>query len=175
MKKVIVCSKNPVKFRAVKKAFQRMFPNEHFSFKTHDSNSDVPKQPIGDDETYKGANNRINHSKEIYPDFDFYAAIEGGIDDNGQEMSAYAWVAIESNNRLGKAKTATYYLPNKIANLIREGHELGKADDIVFNQTNSKQKEGSVGLLTDNAITRTSYYIPAVILALIPFKKQDLY
>ena len=175
MKKVVVCSKNPVKLTAVKKAFLRMFSKEEFSFKTHDANSNVPKQPVGDDETYRGALNRINHSKESYLDFDFYVAIEGGIDDNGKEMSAYAWIVILSENKMGKAKTATYYLPYKIAELIRQGHELGKADDIVFNRRNSKQNQGSVGLLTDNAITRTSYYVPAVMLALIPFKKKELY
>jgi len=175
MKKVVVCSKNPVKLQAVKLAFELMFPEEEFSFKTHDSNSNVSKQPIGDEQTFQGAYNRIIHSREEHPNTDFYAAIEGGVDDNGKEMSAYAWIVIMSEEKIGKAKTATYYLPNKIADLVRQGHELGKADDIVFNQNNSKQNQGSVGLLTDNAITRTSYYVPAVMLALIPFKKVELY
>jgi len=52
---------------------------------------------------------------------------------------------------------------------------LGEADDIIFGQTNSKQKNGTVGNLTDNAVDRTKYYIDAIILALIPFKNKNLY
>ena len=37
-----------------------------------------------------------------------------------------------------------------------------------------KDGENLVGILTDDAITRTSYYVPAVILALILFKKPGL-
>ncbi|WP_255039576.1 DUF84 family protein [Lacihabitans soyangensis] len=59
--------------------------------------------------------------------------------------------------------------------LINEGYELGHADEIVFGQNNTKQKMGTTGLLTNNVIDRTQYYTQAVILALIPFLKTDLY
>ena len=67
------------------------------------------------------------------------------------------------------------FLPPKIVKLINEGLELGDADDIVFNKSNSKQENGAVGLLTNNIINRTSYYFEAVILALIPFKNEQFY
>ena len=53
--------------------------------------------------------------------------------------------------------------------------ELGEADDIVFGQSNSKQKSGAVGLLTGDIIDRKSLYEEAVVLALIPFKNEELY
>jgi non-canonical (house-cleaning) NTP pyrophosphatase len=59
--------------------------------------------------------------------------------------------------------------------LIDTGKELGEADDIVFGHTNSKQKNGAVGILTGNVIVRTSYYTEAVILASIPFKNAEIY
>ena len=59
--------------------------------------------------------------------------------------------------------------------MIRQGKELGEADDIVFNRANSKQDNGAVGLLTDNVIDRAQLYEQAVILALIPFKNEALY
>jgi non-canonical (house-cleaning) NTP pyrophosphatase len=52
--------------------------------------------------------------------------------------------------------------------------ELGTADDVVFGRSNSKQANGSIGLLTDDALTRTNYYVDAVVMALIPFKKRHL-
>ena len=73
-----------------------------------------------------------------------------------------------------KSRTATFILPNEVAQLVRQGVELGHADDIVFNRDNSKQANGSVGILTANALTRTTYYEQAVMLALIPFKNTNL-
>ena len=52
---------------------------------------------------------------------------------------------------------------------------MGHADEIVFGLSNTKQKMGTTGLLTNNVIDRTQYYTQAVILALIPFLKTDLY
>lgn len=53
--------------------------------------------------------------------------------------------------------------------------ELGNADDLVFGCKNSKQKDGAVGLLTENAIDRTALYEQGVIMAFIPFKNDTLY
>ena len=59
--------------------------------------------------------------------------------------------------------------------LINQGKELGEADDIVFGQSNSKQKNGAVGILTNNIIDRTQFYVEAMVLALIPFLNEDIY
>jgi non-canonical (house-cleaning) NTP pyrophosphatase len=53
--------------------------------------------------------------------------------------------------------------------------ELGDADDLFYQRKNSKQLNGSVGLLTNDLFTRTSLYVEAVMLALIPFKNPGLY
>ena len=69
----------------------------------------------------------------------------------------------------------SFYLPPQVAELVRQGVELGEADDIVFGQSNSKQASGAVGLLTGDVIDRAGLYEGAVILALIPFKNRQLY
>jgi non-canonical (house-cleaning) NTP pyrophosphatase len=53
--------------------------------------------------------------------------------------------------------------------------ELGKADDLIFEQENSKQQGGSVGILTQGVINREEYYRQAIILALIPFLNKPLF
>jgi len=58
---------------------------------------------------------------------------------------------------------------------LKQGEETGIATDLVFKTKNSKQKEGSVGILTNGTIDRTKYYEDSVVLALIPFKNSDLY
>jgi non-canonical (house-cleaning) NTP pyrophosphatase len=59
--------------------------------------------------------------------------------------------------------------------MVKKGMELGEADDVFFDQQNSKQEGGSVGLLTKGAISRKEYYQQAVVLALVPFMNKEIY
>ena len=90
-------------------------------------------------------------------------------------MFAFAWMVVEGENLSGEARTATFPLPGSIKNLVSQGMELGHADDLVFKRSNSKQKDGAVGILTAGIIDRKHYYEHALILALIPFINQTLY
>lgn len=102
-----------------------------------------------------------------------------GTGKRAEPMQSFAWVVVlgrDSNGKLkmGKARTATYYLPRETAALVRGGMELGHADEVVFGGKNSKQKNGSVGLLTGDVVDRRRYYEEAVVLALIPFRNGGL-
>lgn len=175
MKKVIIASKNPVKIQAVKEGFTKMFPSQAFEFIGVSVPSGVSDQPLSDPETFRGAKNRAENAFIKTPDADFYVGIEGGIEQTNHEMQAYAWVVIKAENAYGKSKTSTFFLPEKVVELVNSGLELGEADDLIFKRQNSKQKVGAVGILTGEVIVRSSYYSEAVILALIPFKNKGLY
>lgn len=173
--RVIVASKNPVKINCTESAFKKAF-NESINIEGISVPSDVSDQPMTDAETLLGAKNRAINANKSEPNADYWIGIEGGIHENQEgEMHAFAWVYIRSSNQEGKAKTASFELPKKIADLVNQGIELGVADDMVFNRSNSKQQNGAVGILTNNLIDRASYYEPAVILALIPFLNSELY
>jgi inosine/xanthosine triphosphatase len=175
MTKIIVASTNPVKLKAAEIGYKRMFA-EDSEISGLSVPSGVSNQPMSEDETLKGAMNRAKNAKENNPDADFWVGIEGGIEDKNSDMHAFAWIAvINSDGKTGKGKTGTFILPEKIAELIRQGKELGEADDIVFGYTNSKQKNGSIGILTGDVLTRAGFYSDAVIMALIPFKNPNLY
>lgn len=174
--KIIVASKNPVKLNAVKRGFKKMFPNESLEIDGVSVPSGVSSQPMSNNETFLGALNRSKKARINSLEADFWIGIEGGCENNKNELEAFAWVIVLSKNgKIGKGRTSTFYLPKKICALIKKGKELGEADDIVFGQTNSKQKHGTVGNLTGNIIDRTKFYTEAVILALIPFRNTDLY
>ena len=174
-KKVIIASKNPVKINAVKIGFGQTFPNNSFSFEGKSLPSGVSDQPMSNQETILGATNRANNAQVNFPDADFWVGIEGGIESVEDDMMAFAWIVITSNKQIGKGRTGTFFLPKKVTALIQQGMELGEADDIVFGDSNSKQKSGAVGLLTNNIIDRTQLYVPAITLALIPFQNPQLY
>jgi inosine/xanthosine triphosphatase len=155
--------------------FAKMFPDQQFSIEWLSAPSDISEQPMSEEETLTGALNRAENASKL-KDGDYWVGIEGGCCDKNGEMEAFAWIVIKSRSgKISKGRTGTVFLPEKIAALIRSGKELGEADDIVFQDTNSKQKMGTVGKLTDNAVDRTSYNIDAVVFALIPFKNPTLY
>ena len=176
MKKVIVASTNPVKVEAAQIGFAKMFPNESFDVHGISAPSEVSEQPMSSNETLMGATNRAHNVSKFVPEADYWIGIEGGTEDVNKELEVFAWVVVKSKDgKIGKGKTGSFFLPQKIAELVRQGVELGEADDIVFGRTNSKQTNGAIGILTDDVITRTTYYVPAVVMALIPFKNEALY
>lgn len=174
--KLVISSKNPVKVNATLGGFKQMFPEETFEHEMVAVSSGVSDQPMSNEETYLGATNRANNAKQEMPDADYWIGLEGGIEEGEKGMEAFAWaVVINKEGLLGKSRTATFFLPQRIAELVNQGTELGHADDMVFGTSNSKQSSGSVGILTKDVLTRTTYYQDAIVLALIPFKNPDLY
>lgn len=175
MRQVVVASENPVKMRAARRAFARMFPGHGFEVRSAAVPSGVDHQPSSDRETYEGARTRALGARERLPEADFWVGIEGGVEDTPDGMLAFAWVVVVSRGRTGRARTGTFVLPEPVARLVREGRELGEADDLVFGRENSKQEEGAIGLLTGNVVDRTALYEHAVMLALAPFKSAEIY
>lgn len=175
-KQIVIASTNPVKLNAVKKAFHQLLPGCAFGWQQIDVPSGVSNQPMSDLETLSGACNRVKTVRELHPDADYWVGIEGGVDfDDHGEMLAFAWVVIDNGQLSGKARSGSFYLPPEVTDLVRKGEELGDADDIVFGQQNSKQKNGAIGLLTNNLIDRCELYAQAVILAFVPFYNKQLY
>jgi inosine/xanthosine triphosphatase len=174
MKTIVVASQNPVKLQAALGGFQKMFPGEAFRVEGATAPSGVSDQPMSDDETLQGALNRAHNARTLSPQADFWVGIEGGCDDVGGELQAFAWIVVLADSRVGKSRTGTFTLPAEVARLVRQGVELGEADDRVFNRSNSKRGNGAIGILTQDVIDRTAYYEHAIILALVPFKNPDL-
>jgi inosine/xanthosine triphosphatase len=174
VQKIIVASTNPVKIQAALNGFRAMFPDTEFSASGVSVPSGVSDQPMTSAETLQGAFNRARAARELSPDAIYWVGIEGGCEAEGDELSCFAWVVVLSGDTVGKSRTGTFYLPVEVATLVHQGVELGIADDRVFGRANSKQQNGSVGLLTADVITRVEYYVHAVILALIPFANPTL-
>jgi inosine/xanthosine triphosphatase len=177
--KIVVASQNPVKVQAVRDGFARMFPGQDFEIATVSVPSGVSVQPGTDAETLQGALNRARNAAQAHPQADYWVGVEGGNDQDDEvfpgEMYTFAWIVVLSPYRLGKGRTGAFYLPAAVADLVRQGYELGEADDIVFGRSNSKQQNGAIGLLTRDVIDRAALYEPAVVFALIPFVNPDLY
>jgi inosine/xanthosine triphosphatase len=171
--KIIVASENPVKLNAVEKGFKAFYPD--VVIESILAGSGVSDQPLTDRETLIGARNRATEARKKIHDADFWVGIEGGVQAEENGLAAFAWIVIYGAGKKGEARTATFMLPQKVGHLVAGGLELGAANDLVFRESNSKRKNGAVGLLTHNTIDRTELYRQAVVLALIPFLNSELY
>ncbi len=172
---IVVASTNPVKIRAALGGFQRLWPGLTFAVDGLSVPSGVSDQPMSDDETLRGAENRATAVRAARPGADYWVGIEGGCAEGAGGVETFAWIVVLGRERSGRSRTGMFLLPDEVAALVRGGMELGHADDAVFGRANSKQGDGSVGLLTHGVIDRAAYYEHAVVLALIPFLHPHLH
>ena len=168
-KRVVVASKNPVKIAAARAGCARVFGSEDLELIAVDVPSGVADQPMSDHETRRGAKQRAEAARKAHPEADAWLGLEGGVDDDGATMWAFAWIAAIWPDGHGEARTAAFALPAEVAALVRQGLELGEADDRVFGSRNSKHQGGAVGLLTQGRLDRAALYEDAVVLAFIPY------
>jgi inosine/xanthosine triphosphatase len=175
--KVVIGSKSPVKIASVQRGFTTLFPEENFIFEGVAANSGISDQPMSDDEIRTGAIGRVQHARELVPEADFYVGLEGGAEEMYGDMYNFGWVVVEAKNKeRGYGRTFAFALPPAIRHLmVREGLEQSHATDRVLATSGTKMSTGTIGPLTNNAITYVDWYTSAVVGALVPFLKKDLY
>lgn len=177
MVKILVGSKNPVKIESVKEAFSHYFDNvEVIGVKV---NSNVPDQPINE-QTFDGAKNRALELKkkndEESIDADFFVGIEGGIIQIYKKWFAFGGMCIlNSKGKMGFGMSPHFELPENVAKELVAGTELGIIADRISKQTNVKQKQGMIGILTKGKMSRKNLYVPGLITALVPLLNAELY
>lgn len=168
--KVVVTSKNPVKVKATQSAFEYAFEGASMELVSQEAESGVASQPMTDEETLQGAINRVHNARQSQPDADYWVGLEGGVTLNEEQGEAFAWMVVLNNQgQISRSRTVSFPLAPKVIALMKQGLELGQANDQLFNTHNSKQKGGAFGLLTQGRQTRESVYTQALELALLPF------
>lgn len=176
---------------------------KHADIQGFDVASGVSHQPFGDDETRKGARNRAKAAYQAYLAQESIVphlaiGMEGGLEWHEHTLMCMAWMVVYGRRTrwvvdwfasdgtltyhgdrqpvVGAAKTAGFALPPAVTKLVHEqGMELGDADDQVFDRVQSKHGSGTVGILTKGLIDRSAYYEHALLLAMVPWMKPDLY
>jgi inosine/xanthosine triphosphatase len=172
--KISVGSKNPSKIRAIESAFSKAFeiPIEVTGFEI---SSGVREQPLSEQETRKGAENRV---KALFTltDSDYYVACEGGIATEGSPPFGLAWIAIADRERqVRTSRTASYPIPPSFLSRLESGEELGSIIDSITATQDSKKKDGATGFLSRGVITRPSFYEHAITLCLCHWLHQELF
>ena len=169
--KVIVASANPAKIRAVEQALQQIWPEQAIACSGQRTESGVAAQPMTSEETLQGALNRLENLRLAQPEADYYVAIEAGLDGD----CSFAWVTVQHQTKVSKTRSASLPIPPQALKAMQQGEELGDVMDRMFAQTNVKQQGGAIAMLTNHLLTRSGVYQQAIILAMIPFIKPELF
>lgn len=180
---VIVGSRNPTKVDAVKLVLQRAVADRLLEFtsvevKGEEVPSGVSVQPVGEEETRRGALNRARQALALYEKegAEFGVGLEGGITYLEEEVYTNAWCAIvdrKGNSSFGGGLIMP--LPPVIQRDLKAGFELGDATDRLYKVQNSKHSGGALGYLSKGLHHRRAAYEALFIYALTRFLNRELY
>ena len=172
--RVAVGSSNPVKLAAVRAVLARVQPALQIDGVEVDSG--VPDQPMGDEQTQRGARNRAIAALQR-TGAELAVGLEGGVVELADgRMRSCAWaVVVDRDGREGMGGSLSMPLPDLVAARIRAGDELGHAMDAIANVVGTKHGRGAVGILTAGLIDRQAAYEPMVAYALAPWLAPALF
>lgn len=174
VRRVVVGSTNPVKIAAARAVVGRIAPHaEVAGLAVH---STVRDQPVGDEETIRGALARARGAL-AQSGAELAVGIEGGVVElAGGAMRTCAWSAVlTADGREGIGGSLAMPLPDRVAGWIRGGMELGDAMDRLVAERGTKHGRGAVGILTAGIVDRQGAYETLVAYALAPLLTPELW
>lgn len=166
-------SKNPVKIEATRRAFSRAFRKcQVIGVEVESEVSDMPQTFK---ELVKGAKNRAQKAQK-QTNADFGVGLEGGIRKTkyGSFLEGFAAV-VNKEGKWGLGESGGPRIPQELAKKIDQGKELGKVMDEIRGQRDTKKKNGAVGFLTKDLVPRTKSFERAILFALSPFIRPELF
>lgn len=170
---VAVGSLNPTKIGAARRVIPQIWPRAEIV--GVETQSGVSPQPMGDQETIQGAENRARAAR-LALDADLGIGLEGGVYENEYGMFVGAWaVVVDRQGRLSIGAGGRVLLPEDIAQRVRQGQELGPVMDEVAQTIGIRSREGAMGILTAGRVDRTTALSTALEYALSRFLATAYY
>lgn len=170
---IAVGTTNPIKIEAVKNVVLHVWSDTEIIGVSVPSG--VSDQPMTDTEAIRGARQRAQLAREKR-NADFGIGIEGSTVDTEHGMLITGWVVmLDRDGNEGLGSGGGFLLPEVVAKQLRQGRELGHITDELFHQTNAKQAQGMVGLMTNGLVSRTAGTERAVAYALARFLHPEFY
>jgi inosine/xanthosine triphosphatase len=179
---MVVGSKNPVKIGAVRAVMERVAAQGLMpgvaaaTVEGREVESGVSDQPIGDEETRRGALSRAQAVLRQAPGAHYGVGLEGGILKLEGEIFTCAWcVIVDRRGNVSAGSGLVMPLPPPIVRDLEAGYELGDATDRLFAVNNSKHAGGALGLLSKGLRSRQDAYEGIFTYALAKFLDPALY
>jgi len=169
--KIVVGSKNPVKVKACENVFKLLFEN----FEISCIEVKTKKQPLGMHETIKGA---IKRAEEAVKYGDIGVGIEAGLIEIPFTESGYfdiQFCAIKDGKKLTLGCGMGFEYPRKVVDNVLKGSSVGEIIAELSGISNIGRKIGAIGFLSNGIINREKLTEQAVLAALIPRIRKELY
>jgi inosine/xanthosine triphosphatase len=166
---VVVGSKNPVKLTATQQAFNMFYDEVEVTPAVVDSG--VNPFPMTQQETLKGAVNRVHAAWAYLPSAEFAVAIESGVYQLTDRFLVQAFAVVKQKTVMGFGASVAFEVSPTLITLLDPTSDDSKSTiDAVLGRKDLFQNEGLVGVLTENRLTRTKILKDAVIAALPRFR-----
>lgn len=170
--RVRVGSTNRVKVAATRRAFAAVFRNVRVG--GLDVPAKVSAQPF-EEETIDGA---IARARSAIGDADYGVGIEAGLfwDEGAKDYLDVQYCAIADKRgivTIGHGPGFVY--PQAVTTAVKGGKTVGEAMETLTEIRNIGRRQGAIGWLTAGAMDRTSLTETAVLMALVPRIRRDLY
>jgi len=172
--RIAVGSTNPVKIEGVQNVFRQVFQSQSLEVFGVEVESGVPEQPIGA-YTSEGAINRANRALDTS---DFGVGIEAGlIEQPGLDelLHVQSCAIVDQMGRLTLGHGPGFLLPPEILEAIRNDQTVGQAMGKLTGNFQIGSEGGAIEYLSNNLLTRTALTEQAVLMALIPRIREELY
>lgn len=162
-KKIVVCSKNKSKNKAVEEVVSKFF--SEYEIVPLETNSGVSETPIGDEEGLTGCKNRILDARRQVEDADIYISMEGILTECSYGIYLCGWTMVydRKTDEYCTGCSAKVKVPDEIMKNVSKDERLSK---VVADYTGSTDEKisllGTNGMLTNGVYTRTDEFIDSV-------------
>lgn len=175
---VVVGTSNPIKVKAVEKAFSKFFKNVEVIM--HPVIPRAPPQPVGLITVIEGAISRAKEALKSEERADFGVGIEAGIIPIPYTISGYMdqqfAAIVDKSGRITIGGGPAFEYPSFITNrIIKEKIEVNHIMAEITGRQKIGHEEGAIGYFSKNVLNREIITEMAVIMALIPRINEDLY
>ncbi len=170
--RVHVGTDNPVKVRAVRNVFADVFVRVHV--KAVPVPTGVPEQPI-DHQAPVGA---MNRARSALGDGDFGVGIEAGLiwdASVGDYLDVQYCAVVDRAGRVTLGHGPGFEYPRAVVDRVRAGKTVSEAMAELTGIRDIGTKHGAIGYLTGRRMDRDTLTEAAVLMAMVPRIRQDLY
>lgn len=168
--KVNVGSLNPVKVAAVREVMHRFHPQAEIN--AVEVRSGVNEQPWG----REAENGALARAKECLGNADLGVGIEAGVwkREDGLYDVQYC-VIVDGMARTTVGHGMGFRYPPAVAEKVRQGLSVGDACAQLYEEGDQGSGVGAIGILTNGALDRKTLTEQAVLAAMVPRIKKELY
>lgn len=169
---VAVGSLNPTKVNAAARVFAHLAPGSQVQAVA--AASGVRDQPLGWDETTRGAATRATRARAALGAV-YGVGLEGGV-----LLARHAgWLmgvaAVASPSGIWRVRSGTVLLPPLMVERVRAGEELGPVVDDLTGLTEAKAGIGAIGWLTGGLVLREDSWVDTLARAIAPLVHPEWY